>query len=57
MLALNPWLWNFPGGPAAKTLRSQYKEPEFDPQSGNWILHATTKNPYSQLDKLNKYFF
>ena len=36
-------LKGFPGGPVAKTLCSQYKEPRFDPWSGNWIPHAATK--------------
>ena len=27
----------FPGGPAAKTLRSQHREAGFDLWSGNWI--------------------
>ena len=41
-----------PGGPVAKTLRSQRTGPWFNPQSGNEIphpatksLHATTRDP------------
>ena len=31
----NSHLWDFPGGPVAKTLSSWCKEPRFDPWSGN----------------------
>ena len=34
----------FPGGPVAKTLHSQCREPGFDPWSGNWIPRAATKS-------------
>ena len=44
--------WVFPGGPVAKTLRSQCKRARFDPWSGNQVPHvatessnATTKDP------------
>ena len=30
-----PLIWDFPGGPVAKTLRSQCRGPGFDPWSGN----------------------
>ena len=33
----------FPAGPVAKTLSSQCRGPMLNPWSGNWILHATTK--------------
>ena len=33
-----------PGGPVAKILRSQCRDPEFHPWSGNWIPHAVTKS-------------
>ena len=36
---------DFPGGPVVKTLCFQCRGPGFDPWSGNWILHAATKNP------------
>ena len=32
--------WDFPGGPAVKTPRSQCGGPEFDPWLGNYITHA-----------------
>ena len=38
-------LGDFPGGPVAKTPRSQCRGPRSDPWSGNWILHAATKDP------------
>ena len=34
---------DFPGGPVAKTPRSQYKGPWFNPWLGNQIPHAPTK--------------
>ena len=36
---------DFRGGPVAKTLHSQFKRPGCDPWSGNWIAHATIKDP------------
>ena len=36
--------WDFPGGPGVRTSSSQSRGPKFDPWSGNWIPHATTKN-------------
>ena len=36
---------DFPGHPVAKALCSQCRGFGFDPWSGNWILHATTKDP------------
>ena len=38
------YLWEFHGGPVAKTPHSQCRDPEFDPQSGSWIPHASTKH-------------
>ena len=35
---------NFPCGPVAKAPRSQCRGPGFNPWSGNWIPHATTKD-------------
>ena len=35
-----------PGGPVAKTLCSQCREPGFDPWTGNWIPHAATEFAY-----------
>ena len=35
---------DFPGGPVAKTPRSQCRGPGFDAWSGNWIPHAATKD-------------
>ena len=35
-------LWDFPGGPGAKTLHSQSNS-RFDPKSGSGIPHAATK--------------
>ena len=40
-------VWDFPGGPVGKTLPSQCKGPRFDPRSGNYILHATTKSSHA----------
>ena len=42
---------DFPGGPVAKTLSSQCKGPGFNPWSGNWIPHVTTKSWYRQINK------
>ena len=36
---------DFSGGRVVKTLHSQCREPGFDSWSGNWILHAATKDP------------
>ena len=36
---------DFPGGPVAKTPHSQCRGRGFDPWSGNWIPHATAKDP------------
>lgn len=36
---------DFPGGPVAKTLRSQCRGPGFNPWSGGYIPHVTTKDP------------
>ena len=47
-------LWDFPGGPLAKTPHSQCRGPGFNPQSGNQIPHATTKTQHSQI---NFFFF
>ena len=47
--------WNsrdFPGGPVAKTPRSQCRGPGFDPWSGNWILHAATKSSHAAAKKI-----
>ena len=37
--------WDFPGGPVAKTPSSQCGGPGFNPWSGNYIPHATTREP------------
>ena len=42
---------DFPGNPVAKTLSSQCKGPGFNPRSGNWIPHVTTKSWYRQINK------
>ena len=36
---------DFPGGPVAKVPSSQCRGPRFNPWSGNYIPHATTKDP------------
>ena len=38
---------DFPGGPVARTPRSQCRRPRFNPWSGNWFPHAAnaTKDP------------
>ena len=49
---------DLPGGPVAKTQRSQCRGPRFDPWSGNWIPHAATKSSCATtIDTtcLNKY--
>ena len=42
---------DFPSSPMAKTPRSQCWGPRFNPWSGNWIPHATTKTWHSQINK------
>ena len=37
-------MWDFPGGPVAKTPRSQGRGPGFSRWSGNQIPHAATKS-------------
>ena len=44
---------DFPGGPVAKTPRSQYKGPWFNPWLGNQIPHAPTKIQWSQTKIIN----
>ena len=44
---------DFSGGLVAKTLSSQCRGHRFDPWSGNYIPHATTKTQFSQI---NNYF-
>ena len=34
---------DFPGSPVAKTLCSQWRGLQFNPWSGNWILHAAVE--------------
>ena len=41
---------DFPGGPVAKTLCFQFRGHRFNPWSGNWIPHATTKCEHAQLE-------
>ena len=52
---------DFPGGPVAKTLCSQYRGLEFDPWSRNQIPYATTKSSgattKTQSSQIIKYFF
>ena len=38
-------MWRLLCGPVAKTLRFQRKRSRFNPWSGNYIPHATTKDP------------
>ena len=38
---------DFPGGPVAKTLHSQYRGPRFNPQSGNQEPHAISKSSHA----------
>ena len=42
---------DFPGGPVAKTLSSQWRGPKFNPWSGSKISHAATKTWCSQINK------
>ena len=58
MLDLNSELWDFPGGPVAKTRCSQCKEPGSIPGQGTRshmlqlkILNAATKPKYNQINK------
>ena len=44
---LKVWRWDFPGGPEAKTLPSQWWEPRFNPWSGHWIPCATTESSHA----------
>ena len=39
--------WDFPAGSVVKTPHSQCRGPGFNPWSGNWIPHATTKSPHA----------
>ena len=39
-------LWDFPGGPLAKTPHSQCRGPGFDLWSGNYIPHDATKRSH-----------
>ena len=41
-------LWDFPGGPVAKTPCSQCRGPGFNPWLGNSIQHAATKDSASR---------
>ena len=50
---------DFPGGPVAKTPRSQCRGPRFNPWSGNETYHTTTKEPpccNEDLAQSNKFF-
>ena len=38
--------WDFPGGPAAKTLHSQCRRPAFNPSPGSWIPQGFTCGNY-----------
>ena len=38
---------DFPGGPVVKTPCSQCRGPGFDPWSGKYIPHATSKSPHA----------
>ena len=40
---------DFPGGPVAKTPYSQCRGPGFNPWSGNWIPHASTKSSHAAV--------
>ena len=41
---------DFPGGPGAKAPRSQCSGPQFNPWSGNYISHVSTKTQCSQIN-------
>ena len=47
---------DFPGGPVAKTLHSQYRGPGFDLWSGNYIRNAATKTQCSQINKIYSFY-
>ena len=49
-------VWDFPGGPVAKTLHSQCRGPGFNPWLGNYMPHATTKTWQSQIKQINIFF-
>ena len=40
---------DFPGGPVAKALCSQWRGPRFDPWSGNQRPHAATKSSQAAI--------
>ena len=44
---------DFPGGPMDETPCSQSRGPRFDPWSGNWIPHASTKILHSTTKKVS----
>ena len=44
---------DFPGGSVAKISHSQCRGPRFDPWSGNWIPHFTTKTSHAETKKLH----
>ena len=46
-LWLNQPIRDFPAGPAAESLCSQFRGPRFDPWSGNWSPHTATKRSCS----------
>ena len=48
------WSGDFPGDVVAETPCSQCRGPGFDPWSGSWISHATTKTWCSQINKYKK---
>ena len=48
------WSKDFPGGPMANTPHSHARGPEFDPWSGNQILHASTKTLGGQINILKR---
>ena len=43
-------IWDFPGGPVAKTPHFQCKRPGFNPWSGNQIPFATTKSLHTATE-------
>ena len=47
ILFFNIYFGDFPHGPVAKLPSSQCKGPRFNPWSGNWIPHATTKSSHA----------
>ena len=59
---------DFPGGPVANNWCSQFREPRFNPWSGNQIPHAVTRDPATKIkilfaatktqrSQINKYHF